>query len=718
MASLIEGYEYDIFISYRQKDNKYDGWVTTFVDNLKKELEATFKEDISIYFDENPHDGLLEMHDVDKSLEGKLKSLVFIPIISQTYCDPKSFAWNHEFCEFNRRVKEDLFGRDIKLAGGNVSSRILPVKINDLDPEDMSLIENELGGVLRAVEFIYKEPGVNRPLTPDDDEQKNLNKTKYRNQINKVANAVKEIIKGIKDPDANIYTEKTKNIKTEPSKRKLLRKKVVLPTAIIIVLLIAVLLFLPSVIRKLSGGLSPSGKSIAVLPFVNLSNDPDQEYFTVGIMDEITNKLSKIGGLSVCSRTSSMSFKDSNLQLKVIAKKLGVANILEGSVRKVGNNVRIIVQLIDAKRDRHLWSETYDREITDVYVILAIQSEVANRVAKELNAAITPAEKQFMKTIPTERLEAYDAYLKGQFYYHKITPNDMDIAMQYFELAKELDPDFALAYVGIGTVWLGRQVIGAAVPEEAGPKVMTAFMKALELDSTIAEVHYTLAVMNTFGTWDWKSAESEFIKAIAINPNYADARALYSHLLNFLGRPKEAMEQIELALKLDPQNPTILVTYSHDLIFVQKYGDVVSVSHELFEKNPTMFVALDPLFQALHLTGRYEEAFEVMKNCYTNMYKNFDHVFDQYDKLGYAGTLSLEGDTLLSQSRTKYIVPLDIAYLYIFAGNKEKALECLEQAYELHDPNLPYITRPTYESLRDEPRFQDLLRKLNLTFNY
>jgi tetratricopeptide (TPR) repeat protein len=178
------------------------------------------------------------------------------------------------------------------------------------------------------------------------------------------------------------------------------------------------------------------------------------------------------------------------------------------------------------------------------------------------------------------------------------------------------------------------------------------------------------------------------------------------------------MEQMELALKLDPHNPTNLVTYSHDLLFVQRYDEVISVSRELFDKNPTMFVALDPLFQALHLTGRYEEAFEVMKNCYTNMYKDFDHVFDQYDKLGYAGTLSLEGDTLLSQSRTKYIVPLDIAYFYIFAGNKEKALECLEQAYELHDPNMPYITRPTYAILRDEPRFQDLLRKLNLTFNY
>lgn len=181
MPSLISGYEYDIFISYRQKDNKYDGWVTEFVANLKKEIEATFKEDVSIYFDVNPHDGLLETHQVNASLEGKLKCLIFIPIISQTYCDPKSFAWQHEFCVFNRRSKEDAFGRDIKLAGGNVASRILPVKIHDLDEEDKRVVEQELGGVMRAVEFIYKSPGVNRPLRANEDHpQDNLNKVYYR----------------------------------------------------------------------------------------------------------------------------------------------------------------------------------------------------------------------------------------------------------------------------------------------------------------------------------------------------------------------------------------------------------------------------------------------------------------------------------------------------------------------------------------------------------
>jgi dienelactone hydrolase len=199
MSSIIEGYNYDIFISYRQKDNKYDGWVTEFVDNLKKELEATFKEEISVYFDINPHDGLLETHDVDESLKEKLKCLIFVPIISRTYCDPKSFAWGHEFKAFVEQATNDQFGLKIKLPGGNTASRALPVQIHDLDADDKKNVESVLGGFLRGIEFIYKEPGVNRPLRfNEENPHDNLNHTIYRNQINKVALNVKEIILGIR----------------------------------------------------------------------------------------------------------------------------------------------------------------------------------------------------------------------------------------------------------------------------------------------------------------------------------------------------------------------------------------------------------------------------------------------------------------------------------------------------------------------------------------
>jgi hypothetical protein len=169
MSSLVPGFEYDIFISYRHKDNKYDGWVSDFVANLKRELGATFKEEVSVYFDENPTDGLLETHNVDKSLQQKLKCLIFIPIVSQTYCDPKSFAWQHEFCAFNRMAKADSLGRDIKLKNGNFSSRILSIKIHSLDPKDKALIENELGEILRSIDFIFKSAGVNRPLRSNED---------------------------------------------------------------------------------------------------------------------------------------------------------------------------------------------------------------------------------------------------------------------------------------------------------------------------------------------------------------------------------------------------------------------------------------------------------------------------------------------------------------------------------------------------------------------
>ncbi|MDZ4714177.1 MAG: hypothetical protein SH819_01800 [Cytophagales bacterium] len=198
MPSIIQGYECDIFISYRHNDNR-SGWVTEFVKALQEELAATIKEPVSVYFDTNPHDGLLETHHVAKSLEGKLKCLILIPIISQTYCDSKSFAWENEFLMFNKMSKEDKFGRDIRVDSGNVVSRILPIKIHDLDAGDLVLLENELEGALRSIEFIYRTAGVNRPLTPSDNPEKNLNKTFYRDQINKVANGVKEILMGLKN---------------------------------------------------------------------------------------------------------------------------------------------------------------------------------------------------------------------------------------------------------------------------------------------------------------------------------------------------------------------------------------------------------------------------------------------------------------------------------------------------------------------------------------
>ena len=294
MASLLPGFEYDIFISYRQKDNKGDRWVSEFVDALKTELESTFKEEISVYFDINPHDGLLETHDVNASLKEKLKCLVFIPIISQTYCDSKSFAWQHEFVAFNKMAKEDQFGRDIRLAGGNVASRILPVKIHDLDPEDKALLENELGGVLRSIEFIYKSAGVNRPLNPSDNPDKNLNKTYYRDQINKVANAVKEIITAIKKHNQQDGEVSKEVVKAKPERPKNLKTKIIIASVIILALIVLGYFLIPT----LSKSKEQLEKSIAVLPFRNDSPNDSTTYFLNGVMEEILNNLQKISDFS------------------------------------------------------------------------------------------------------------------------------------------------------------------------------------------------------------------------------------------------------------------------------------------------------------------------------------------------------------------------------------------------------------------------------------
>jgi hypothetical protein len=221
MTSIVPGYEYDIFISYRQKDNKYDGWVTEFVDNLKRELEATIKEEVSVYFDLNPDDGLLETHDVDASLKEKLRCLVFIPVISQTYCDPKSFAWDQEFKAFIEEASKDQYGLKIILPNSNVASRVLPIRIHDLDTEDIKLCESVLGGILRGVEFIYKSPGVNRPLRAREDKlHDNMNKTVYRDQINKVANAIKELVSGIRTGKVISDKENTSELVKEEGTEK------------------------------------------------------------------------------------------------------------------------------------------------------------------------------------------------------------------------------------------------------------------------------------------------------------------------------------------------------------------------------------------------------------------------------------------------------------------------------------------------------------------
>ena len=436
MASIIQGYEYDIFISYRQKDNKYDGWVTEFVDNLKKELEATFKEDVSVYFDINPHDGLLETHDVDASLKEKIKCLVFIPIISKTYCDPKSFAWEHEFKAFIDLASHDHFGLKVKLPGGNVTNRVLPVRIHDLDAEDIKLCESALGSYLRGVEFIYKEPGVNRSLTPGDDEKKNLNKTRYRNQINKVANAIKEIITGLKSgkevsgkekPDQELPWEEVKKIPEDKQagfkKNKLLSYSI---TAVFVLVLLGVYLYPKIFNRKTLEKLRSSGEkiSIAVMPFQNLTNDSTLNAYQEGIQTNLISSLTNTGELFVRKKDNVNALLNSKGLVEYasitpsIADKISTtleADIfINGSIQHAGSTLRLNAELIDTKTKEVLKSF----EVNGPYnqdIIFDITDSLRKKVTDFLLISKLMKENPLYQHYkpPTTSAEAFRYYING-----------------------------------------------------------------------------------------------------------------------------------------------------------------------------------------------------------------------------------------------------------------------------------------------------------------
>jgi len=458
-------------------------------------------------------------------------------------------------------------------------------------------------------------------------------------------------------------------------------------------------------------------ESIAVLPFTNLSNDPDQDYFSDGMMEEILDRLFKIGDLKVISRTSSMRYRNTDKSIKEIAGELGVASILEGSVRRMGNNVRITVQLIDAGTDAHLWSEIYDGDLSDLSRLFFIQSEVAQSVARELKAVLSPQEIQLVEKIPTNNTEAYEAFLKGRFYRFKLTRNDLETANKYFEMAVEKDPEFAAAYAGIAVAEQVYVQMGYKSPQEAGPVIQKNLFKALELDSTNAEVQYTLGVIAIWAMWDWNRGEEALKKAIAINPNHAEAHAYYSHLLNITGRPEEAMAEIELALKLDPHNPLLISLYSIDLMFVRRFDDAIKAARKAIQMEPASPVAYTALTTSLHLTGSYEEAWESLKIAFITRMPGQAQAFNlDFHELGYVRALNLAAERLKSASETTYVNPYRIAWVYLLAGDKEQALEWLEKAYEIRESNMPYLLFPDFDIIRDEPRFQEIAQKMNLPY--
>ena len=705
MSSIIEGYNYDIFISYRQKDNKHDGWVTEFVNNMKGELESTFKEEISVYFDNNPHDGLLETHDVDESLKDKLKCIIFIPIISRTYCDPKSFAWEHEFKAFFELVSQDQFGLKVKLPNGNVASRVLPVKIYDLDQTDIKLCESVLGGVLRSVDFIYKSAGVNRPLRASEDHpHDNLNKTYYRDQINKVANSIKEIITAIGEHIPRKEEVPKEVFKPISVPQKNSKTKIIVASGIILALIMFGYFFIP----KLFKSSSPGDKSIAVLPFTNLSNDPEQEYFSDGIVEAILDRLFKIGELKVTSGTSTKRYKNTELSVKKIGRELGVSSILEGSIQKIGNNVRITAQLIDARTDVHLWSETYDRNISDIF---SIQSEVAQNVARELKATLTSKEKGQIEKNQTNNVEAYNLYLRGRFFWNQRTEEGQKKSIEYFEKSVAIDPDYALAYTGLADAYFILTWKGWSPNPEGYIKAKKYALRAIEIDKNLAEAHATLGWLLFWAEWKWEEARKELKLAIELNPNYANAHQYYSELLDILRQDKEAREQLNMALELDPLSPAMNALNVLHYYNEGKLKESLEACRRLEEID--LYKSQGVYWQYFRIYLRYGEDLKAIEALQKVMPGDTLTIKEVYNKSGINGIFNWFIESGVSKS-TNYFRSL--AILYTILGKKEEELSWLEKALKENLTSLPEINNNSdFDNLRSEPRFQAIIKKMGLS---
>jgi TolB-like protein/Tfp pilus assembly protein PilF len=714
MASLIPGYTYDIFISYRQKDNKGDRWVSQFVDALKTELESTFKDDVSVYFDVNPHDGLLETHDVEASLNEKLKCLVFIPIISQTYCDSKSYAWEHEFCAFNKSAKEDKFGRNVRLGSGNVASRILPVKIHDLDPEDKALLETELGGVLRSVEFIYRAPGVNRSLKPNDERTENLNHTNYSDQINKVANAVKEIINALKGFDGNKEEPKVSTF-NPGANRWIKRKRAARYIGFLFILvLVAGYFLLPKFKRDLQNNSSGlQNKSIAVLPFENMSRDSTQQYFSDGLTDGILNSLDHLTGLKVYARTSSFKFR--NKDPLEAGKELKVSFVLSGSLQKQGDNVRITVQMIDTKNGFNIWSKQYTEKEDDVF---AVQDKIANSIAEKLEVTFLGNAPQIVTKKPTQSREAYELYLKGRFFWNQGGAVAFNKAISFFQQAIVLDPLYAAAYSGLADCYSTLGYGGFLAPKDAFPKAQAAAVRALEIDSTLADAHASIGFFKFYYEWNWSSAEKEFKTAIALNPNYALGYDYYGYYLTMMGEYDEARSALRKAEDLDPLSVRIRTDMGFSMYYGGNYDKAIKEFQASLEMEPRYaltHVWFARLYQASkkypEAIAQYRESLKYIRN-WTVALAGIGNIYGEEGKKGEAMKML---DTLNSLSSKQFVTSYGVALVYTGLGDKDNTFDWLEKAYDERSNYLVWFHRdPRWASIRSDKRYMELVKKIGL----
>jgi serine/threonine-protein kinase len=465
--------------------------------------------------------------------------------------------------------------------------------------------------------------------------------------------------------------------------------------------------------------------SIAVLPFLNLSSDKENEYFSDGLAEEVINALTRINNLRVTARTSAFAFRGASQDVRQIGETLGVGSVLEGSVRKSGNRVRISVQLIHVADGNNLWSERFDREMTDVF---EIQDEISQAIVAKLKVRLASQTGSGADLAPqlappvkryTENLDAYNLYLKGRYELYKMTREGLDSSKRLFEEAIRLDPNYALAHDGLAYCWYTEGFLGFVAPKEAMPKAKASVRRAIELDEAVAEAHATLGVILALFDWDWAGAERELMRSIELNGSSPVARDVYAfYYLRPVGRIEEAIAELQNALSLDPLSILFRVHLGFLYYLQHDYQQSITQFRKVLEMNPQYYLAHAMMGTVYTQTCHFTEALE----CYANArVADADSKF--VDSLQ-AMTLAVSGRrteavALLTEINHRavhdYISPVSIAYVCTALGDKDAAFENLDQAISDRDPNILGLkSNPIFEGLREDERYHALLRKMQL----
>jgi TolB-like protein/DNA-binding winged helix-turn-helix (wHTH) protein/Tfp pilus assembly protein PilF len=453
-------------------------------------------------------------------------------------------------------------------------------------------------------------------------------------------------------------------------------------------------------------------RSIAVLPLQNLSSDPNQEYFSDGITDALTTELAQIGALRVISRTSAEHFKGTRETLPEIGRKLNVEAIVEGSVTRSENHVRITAQLIDAQTDHHLWARSYERELKDV---LVLQNEVARDIAEEIRIKLTPEERTRLAVARPVDPEAHEAYLRGRFWWHRRGRENELRGLQYFEQAVQVDPSYALAWTGIADAYLVMAHHGGLPPTEAMPKAKDAALKALQLDNTLAEAHTSLAMVKLSYEWDYVAAENEFTRAIELNPNYATAHHWYAHYLAIERRFPEALNEIQKAHDLDPYSLVINGFWGLALYYSRDYERASIQFRSMLDLDPSekpqVYEKLGGVYEQ---QGDYAHAVEQRRGALmlSGATQDAESLANAYAQ---GGAEAYWRKRIELARRPPAASPLDLAILYAHQGDRDGALRSLERAYQERSPWLNFMAcEPAFDSLRPDPRFQKLAHLIGL----